>query len=130
MPDSDARPVVLIDCEEGRRLGCATYCCRLIVRLEPGEVDPGQPDNTDKRCIDKDPVTGLCVYFDTETNRCRIWDQRPAVCRGFDCNKDPLLPLVLEFGFKSLVDLVTRSTKRIRPEATRVPRLDPDPDDD
>lgn len=98
---------VVLDCDAGRRLGCASFCCRLIVRLEPGERDPGHPERVEKHCVDKDPDDGLCVHFDRESCGCRVWDARPALCRAYDCNRDPLLQLVLRHGFRSLVDLVT-----------------------
>jgi len=99
--------IVILDCDEGRRLGCGSFCCRLIVRLAPGEADPTLPGRRDKSCVDKDPVTGLCVHFDPTSSRCRIWHQRPSVCRAYDCNRDPLLAVALRDGCRSIVDLVT-----------------------
>jgi hypothetical protein len=96
---------IVLDCEEGRRLGCASFCCRLIVRLQLGEQCPGQPDSPLKHCIDKNPKTGLCVYLDPADNLCTIWGQRPQICREYDCNKDPLLQVVLKCGFWSLTHL-------------------------
>lgn len=97
---------VVLDCEAGRRLGCHSFCCRLIVRLQPGERDPTDPDNTLKHCVDKDLSDGLCVHFDKTGSTCTIWKGRPQTCREYDCNMDPLLSVVLERGFTSLVDLV------------------------
>lgn len=97
----------ILDCDTGRRLGCETFCCRLIVRLRPGERDPGAPDREDKSCVDKDPEDGLCVHLDRGSWRCRVWAQRPALCREYDCNTDPLLQIVLRDGFRSLGELVT-----------------------
>ena len=119
---------VVLDCDAGRRLGCASYCCRLIVRLAPAERDPGQPDNPAKHCIDKDPEDGLCVYFDRDTGRCSIWEDRPAICRAYDCNQDPLLQVVLRDGFSSLTRLVT-STPAPKESWGEVPFIECDTDD-
>lgn len=106
---------VEVDCESGRRMGCATFCCRLIVRLAPGERAPEAPHDPEKRCVDKDPATGLCVHLDTATHRCKVWQTRPSVCRGYDCNDDPLLQSVLRHGFNGLVELVRRKPEAARP---------------
>ncbi len=97
-----------LDCEEGRRLGCGSYCCSLIVRLENGELDPGGHDSvTGKHCVDKDPCTGRCVYFDDAHSQCTVYSRRPGICREYDCRTDPLLKVVLKEGFHSLPRLVT-----------------------
>ena len=97
---------VILDCDVGRAMGCASFCCRLIVRLQPGERAPGTSQSPDKHCVDKDPSTGLCVWFDQETCRCAAWEERPQTCREYDCNRDPLLPIVLRDGFTTLTRLV------------------------
>jgi hypothetical protein len=99
---------ILVDCDAGRRRGCQTFCCRLIVRLAPEERDPADPR---KNCVDKNPLDGLCIHLDRETSRCRIWNARPAVCRGYDCREDPLLEVVLREGFRSLTELVTAEAR-------------------
>ncbi len=111
----------LVDCDEGRRMGCATFCCRLIVRLAPGERDPSRPEDSRKRCVDKHPDTGLCMCFDADTGRCTAWQQRPKICREYDCNTDPLLQLVLAEGFTSLTRLLTAK----RPYSTQSERFVP-----
>ena len=93
-----------VDCDAGRALGCATFCCRLLVRLQPGERDPSQPDNPNKRFVDKDPKTGLCVNLDPDTQLCRTWDRVPQWCAEYDCNGDHRLQSVLHHGFRSIVD--------------------------
>lgn len=99
-----------MNCDRGRELGCASFCCALIVRLRNGEVDPGQPHNTKKHCLDKDPVSGRCVYQHPGTGRCTVWARRPAACREYDCNPDPKLQIVLRDGFTSLMRLVLSET--------------------
>jgi uncharacterized protein len=98
-----------LDCDRGRRLGCATFCCSLIVRLEPGERDPTMPDAFRKSCIDKDPDTGVCIHLDEDHRCCGIYADRPRLCQRYDCRTDPLLPVVLEHGFQSLMQLVSRA---------------------
>lgn len=113
---------VRVDCEAGRRLGCASFCCRMIVRLDADEGDPRRPDLVGKRCLDKDPVDGLCVHFERSSGRCGIWERRPRICREYDCNGDTLLQVVLRDGFRSLTELVRA---RVPPasEWKRIPHL-------
>lgn len=106
MGDNDRRNGVVIDCEEGRRLGCQTYCCCLLVRLEKDEQEPAPPGRV-KRFVEKDPNTGYCIHLDRETGRCGIWEKRPRACRNYDCNRSPLLRVVFRDGYRSLLALVT-----------------------
>ena len=112
---------VFLDCEEGRRLGCATFCCRLIVRLTPEERDGGVPGvEPAMNCVPKD-TEGLCIHLDRETSLCRIWRERPRVCREYDCNHDLLLSVVLRNGFTSLTQLVRDAARLGRAPGVRVP---------
>lgn len=114
---------VTVDCEVGRRLGCATFCCRLIVRLQAEDAgSPAAPDPR-KSCLDKDPEDGLCVHFDRSRGLCRIWRDRPSLCRAYDCNHDPLLQVVLRDGLTSLTDLV-RATTPPRESWVQIPYVD------
>lgn len=92
----------IVDCDAGRELGCATFCCRLLVRLQPGELDPSAPDNPAKRFVDKHPQAGLCVNLDPESQRCRVWARAPRWCAEYNCNEDPRLQSVLRHGFVSI----------------------------
>ena len=103
----DQSQEVVLDCEQGRRMGCQNFCCALIVRLEPGETDPTDPGNRKKSCIDKNPNNGRCKHQDPATGRCAIWAQRPKICRVYDCNHDGNLQIVLRAGFSSLTQLIT-----------------------
>lgn len=99
-----------MDCEQGRALGCQVFCCRLLVRLEPDERPPAENGLAQKGYMDKDP-DGYCIHFDRERGICRIWEQRPKVCRAYSCNTDPLLQVALRYPFRNLVDLVQASTR-------------------
>jgi len=113
-----------VDCEAGRRLGCRTFCCRLLVRLTEEERARGVPGvEPAMGCVPKD-ADGYCIHFDRKMRRCGIWDQRPRVCRDYNCNNDGLLQVVLRRGFTSLTDLVTAASISKAVRKLVVPRLD------
>jgi hypothetical protein len=94
----------IIDCDRGRRLGCNTFCCRLLVRYYEDERPPSVDGSTPKGCVDKAP-DGLCIHLDRETQHCGIWNARPRVCREYDCNSDYLLQVAVTVGVKNIVQL-------------------------
>jgi hypothetical protein len=112
----------LIDCDAGRRLGCNTFCCRLIVRFYEDERPPGVDGSTAKGCVDKGP-DGLCVHLDRETDRCSIWEKRPRVCREYTCNDDYLLQVAVRMGVKNIVQLSRDALRAhiLREDWIRVP---------
>jgi uncharacterized protein len=118
---------VVIDCKRGHELGCETFCCRLIVRLGPSDPPEYDPAGRRKSCVDKDLATGLCVHLDVQTRRCSIWPRHPTVCRGYDCNEDPLLRVVLLEGFTSLTRLVTASPPPRAGSLARIRQIDVGP---
>ena len=120
-----ARPVVTLtrmtecaktplDCDEGRRRGCETFCCRLIVRYDPDRRPLSDDGTSEKNCVDKDMVDGLCVHLDRQRFSCEIWEERPTDCRDYDCREDPALEIVQETGWVSLLDLLRRLRTRSR----------------
>ena len=114
---------VVVDCEKGRQMGCATYCCRLLVRLDPDERETG-PDGREQKFIEKREADGLCIHCDPETRRCDRWENRPRACRQYDCNEDPLLQVVLRDGFSSLVELCRADTNLRGRPPLNVPTID------
>ncbi|MEJ2105766.1 MAG: YkgJ family cysteine cluster protein [Acidiferrobacteraceae bacterium] len=109
-----------VDCDAGRRLGCQTFCCRLLVRLDPDEQVPtGEPGTPPKGFVDKDEQ-GYCVHFDRERSLCRIWQQRPRICREYSCNGDPLLQVVLREGFVNIAQLAIAESKAYIPRETHI----------
>ena len=94
----------IIDCDMGRRLGCNTFCCRLLVRYYEDERPPAVDGATAKGCVDKAP-DGLCIHLDRATQRCGVWETRPRVCREYDCNSDYLLQVAVRVGVRNIVQL-------------------------
>lgn len=106
-----------VDCEAGRRLGCNTYCCRLLVALKPHEREERNDGLPAKGYVGKD-CNGLCIHMDTETWLCKIWDKRPETCREYTCNSDFKLQIVLREGFTNIVDLARKTTTAYIPKET------------
>lgn len=112
----------IIDCEAGRRLGCNTFCCRLLVRYYEDERPPSGDGSIPKGCVDK-AADGLCIHLDRATQRCGVWEARPRVCREYDCNGDYLLQVAVRVGVKNIVQLSrdTLTTHIPREDWVRVP---------
>ena len=94
-----------VDCEAGRKLGCQTYCCRLLVRLDPDEREIGDGTHTPKGYVDK-TADGYCINFDRQTHLCKKWHERPHACREYSCNGELLLQVAMRHEFKNIVELV------------------------
>ena len=79
---------VQINCAERIHL-CKAACCKLnfalsVEEVESGEVkwDLGQPYYI------RQEASGYCTHYDTAKACCAVYDDRPAVCRGYSCAND------------------------------------------
>jgi Fe-S-cluster containining protein len=117
---------VLVDCDAGRRLGCRTFCCRLLVRLKPHEMEAHTGGPPPKGFVDKN-AQGLCIHMDPETGRCGIWETRPEVCREYTCNDDFLLQVALREDFANIAELARKASIAYIPKETfiKVPAIGP-----
>lgn len=77
-----------IDCE-ARMLLCRARCCTLVFPLSTQDLDErvlrwdyGKPYLIARR------PDGYCVHNEAGTCRCTVYEQRPAVCRTYDCRGD------------------------------------------
>lgn len=115
----------LVDCEAGRRMGCATFCCRMLVRLQPDEMEPGDGVVPPKGFVDKD-LEGYCIHFDQDNGRCNNWENRPKICCEYECNSDFMLQVVLRKGFTNIAELARASVSIYIPKETYryIPQLD------
>ncbi len=111
-----------VDCGKGRELGCQTYCCRLLVRLEPDERAADNGNAMAHDFVEKS-ADGYCVHLDRGSLLCGIWDTRPRVCRGYDCNSDFLLQVAVRNQFRNIAELVRIAATAYIPRETyiRVP---------
>lgn len=124
---SDDNNTVFVDCEAGRKLGCQTFCCRLLVKLKPHEMKERADGLPAKGYIDKN-AEGLCINMDADSGLCKIWEKRPEACREYSCNDDFKLQVVLREGYTGIVDLARKATTAYIPKETyiKVPLISED----
>jgi len=108
-----------VDCEAGRKLGCQTYCCRLLVRLDPEEREIGDGTQTPKGYRDKS-ADGYCIDFDRQTYLCKTWHERPRACRDYSCHGELLLQVAMRHEFKNIVELVKLASTAYIPLETYI----------
>ena len=79
---------VKIDCAERIHL-CKAACCRLSFYLSKQDLGEGvvRWDVTRPYGI-LQREDGWCHHCDPVTKRCHVHEQRPLVCRGYDCRED------------------------------------------
>jgi hypothetical protein len=86
---------------------CQARCCMLVFPLTPQDLDEGrlawryhQPYEiahaADERCVHQDRATGGCT----------VYEQRPAICRHYDCRQDPRIWLDFERRIPAPLDAV------------------------
>lgn len=101
--------LALLDCDAGRKLGCKSFCCRLLVRLEEHERTETDPmTNRLKGYVDK-KENGTCLHHDEKIGLCQNWENRPKICREYDCNYDKLLQVVMKSNGTSIASWMKES---------------------
>lgn len=87
--DADgSSPNAEIDC--GSRLHlCHAACCRLRFALTVRDVEAGRVRwNLGQPYMIRQGEDGYCHHLDRAEHRCGIYEERPFVCRAYDCRKD------------------------------------------
>lgn len=85
-----------IDCESRLHL-CKARCCKLTFPLSFQDLDErvvqwdyGKPYQILQR------LDGYCVHNDSESQHCCVYENRPAICRTYDCRQDKRIWLDFE----------------------------------
>jgi len=108
-----------VDCDKGREIGCKTYCCRLLIRLDADEREASKDGQVMPGFVEK-AEDGYCIHLDRKSNLCAIWHNRPKVCREYSCNNDPLLQVALRESYSSMVDLVKKEQNIFIPKESHI----------
>ncbi|MDQ2808730.1 MAG: YkgJ family cysteine cluster protein [Chloroflexota bacterium] len=78
-----------IDCAARYHL-CKGACCRLHFLLTRQDLDEGVVRwDYSRPYLNAQRADGYCTHNEPTTLRCTIYEQRPTVCRQFDCRHDP-----------------------------------------
>jgi hypothetical protein len=98
---------LVIDCAACHAV-CRGACCTLWFALSVRDLDQGHVkwDYLRPYGIAQDG-DGYCVHFDRATYMCGIYENRPLICRTYDCRKDKRI--WVDFEQQTLVpELLTR----------------------
>jgi hypothetical protein len=77
-----------IDCENRLHL-CHAACCRLRFALTVRDVEEGRVKwNLGQPYMIRQGDDGYCHHLDRPSQRCGIYEDRPFVCRAYDCRQD------------------------------------------
>lgn len=86
----------IIDCE-ARWPICKAVCCKLQFPLSPQDIAEGIVRwNLGAPYMNRKGDTGHCVHLDLESCRCGVYENRPAICRGYSCANDDRIWLDFE----------------------------------
>lgn len=78
----------LVDCDDRIHL-CNAVCCRLRFALSIQDVEEGKVKwDLGHPYMIRHGVDGYCYHFERATCSCGIYENRPIVCRSYDCRKD------------------------------------------
>jgi Fe-S-cluster containining protein len=79
---------VQIDCANRLHL-CRGACCRLSFALTVQDLEEGRVKwDLGRPYMIRHDSDGYCHHVERETKGCRIYENRPVVCRAYDCRKD------------------------------------------
>jgi Fe-S-cluster containining protein len=87
--DDNGEPLSMeIDCENRLHL-CHAACCRLRFALTAREVEEGRIKwNLGQPYMIRQGEDGYCHHLDRAKHQCGVYEDRPFVCRAYDCRKD------------------------------------------
>jgi Fe-S-cluster containining protein len=86
--DPEASAGLEVDCDARMHI-CKAVCCRLKFPLSCDEVDSGTVKwDLGHPYVIRHESSGYCTHNDTATGGCRIYEDRPGVCRRYSCAGD------------------------------------------
>jgi Fe-S-cluster containining protein len=79
---------VEIDCENRIAL-CRGACCRLSFALSVQDLEEGRVKwDLSRPYMIRHDEDGYCHHIERTTKHCGLYENRPVVCRAYDCRKD------------------------------------------
>jgi len=106
-----------IDCESRLSI-CKAMCCRFPFALSRQDVEEGivRWDFGKPYLVARDD-DGYCIHLDRETYKCKIYENRPVPCRGFNCKDNEKWKVWLDYDKKlinpELIEKINRSGEEL-----------------
>ena len=114
-PEGDKYALVnlpVIDCATRLSL-CKARCCTMTFPLSFQDINERVVEWEYYRPYQiRQRADGYCCHSDSETRACRVYDQRPATCRLYDCRHDRRIWLDFERRIPALDELVPPTGRR------------------
>ena len=83
-----AAPPLVVDCDKRMHI-CHAVCCKLQFALTIPEIESGKIKwDLGRPYFIRQEEDSYCTHNDSQTGGCRIYDDRPAICRSFSCAND------------------------------------------
>jgi len=87
-PAQESQAEVKVDCAARMHI-CHAICCRLDFALTQGEVESGKIKwDLGRPYFIRHEMHGSCTHQDCKTGCCRVYGDRPAICRTYSCARD------------------------------------------
>lgn len=87
-PVEDFKAPVQVDCESRLHI-CHAVCCKLDFALSIPEVESGKVKwDLGRPYFIRHDSHNACVHLNSGAGGCRIYNDRPGVCRGYSCAND------------------------------------------
>lgn len=82
------RPPVEVDCKARMHI-CHAVCCKLDFALSIAEVETGKIKwDLGRPYFIRHEEDGYCTHIDQDAGGCKIYCDRPAICRWYSCAND------------------------------------------
>lgn len=82
------KEAIKVDCKERMNI-CHSICCKLDFALSISEVESGKVKwDLGRPYFIRHENNGYCTHNSIQTGNCRIYSQKPEVCRGYSCASD------------------------------------------
>jgi Fe-S-cluster containining protein len=87
-PEMSAQPFVEVNCGERMHV-CHSICCKLDFPLTAEEVETGAVRwDLGRPYSIRHEADGYCTHRNRATGACGVYENRPAICRGYSCARD------------------------------------------
>jgi len=106
-----------IDCKSRLSI-CKAMCCRFPFALSRQDVEEGivRWDFGKPYLVARDD-DGYCIHLDRETYKCKVYENRPVPCRGFNCKDNEKWKVWLDYDKKiinpELIEKINRNGEEL-----------------